>query len=256
MAGNCEIHQTGFTVTDSETGHELHVKFSDDIYCGFVLMPEQGQQLPLNPWKKGDNPFQDDQCFEGMQTGYAPNGYWWFSITPTVPFSEILRQVEALNGKPIAFARSPRERRQTLADIVPRVHQTGYIFVDVNNDLGEACDDIFKNSPEIIMAYGYARRVSVAAIYIQGLVQDDVYDHVLGNFKALQSQTDGSVEFQEKAFSDAIDFMKTYNPTFSKLIARKIVEIAQVYDFPEGVMDDSQLIGSVLETIYKEQSNG
>lgn len=253
MSANYEISKTGFTVTDTETRHILHVKFEKNKYHGIVIIPEQNQQLPLAPWGKGENPFKNDLCFEGMQTGYAPEGYWWFKIRPSSPFSTIMKEVEELNKKFGFLKKLLRKDTVRLTDIVHRKHKTGYIFIDINNDLGDAAEEIMANTANIKMAYGYARRTAVAALYIQGIVDKDLYDHVLTVFKSLQIQTEHTVEFQEQAFSESMEFIKSYNPLISTFLAKKIIAIAQDYEIPEGQLDDAQLIKEVLDIAHEEQ---
>lgn len=94
--GNYIVTSDGFVVQDSSSGHRLEVEFDGSMFHGFVVMPEQGLRLPLQPWTTQTNPFQDDSCFEGNGTkGFET---WWFSIEPSSPFSEILAEVEALNS--------------------------------------------------------------------------------------------------------------------------------------------------------------
>lgn len=140
-----------------------------------------------------------------------------------------------------------------LTQIVPRVSKTGYMFVDINNDLGHASEEIMKSSPEIIMTYGYARRAAVAALYLQGIVNRDVYDHVSGIFKALQQQTGASIEFQERSGANSIEFMQAYHQLISGLFVKKLIEIVRDYDLPKRRLSDADLFEVVIDTIYSEQ---
>ncbi|WP_163390192.1 hypothetical protein [Enterovibrio norvegicus] len=254
MSNNYKTSKSGFEIQDKETGHILLVKYENDVYQGVVIMPEQNEQLPLATWIKGENPFQNDNCFEGMQSGYAPNGYWWFNISPSIPFSKIMKEVEDLN-KSGGFFRNlfkPKVRiERKLADIVIKSNQTGYIFIDIMNDLGGAAEEIMKASNLIQMTYAYARRSAATALYLQGLVDRDVFDHNLSFFNAVQVKTEHSVEFQELSFSEAIEYMQTYNPIITRMLIKKMAVIASEYVAPNEQLSDTDLIRAVMDA-YSE----
>lgn len=86
-------------------------------------MPEQGERLPLDSWRKGENPFQDDECFEGFQTGWNDKGQWWFTIRPSSPFRHILAEVERLN-RGFGFVRKKELVGPRLADVVTKTTKT------------------------------------------------------------------------------------------------------------------------------------
>lgn len=151
------------------------------------------------------------------------------------------------------FRRKNKNTPQKLADIVERKYDTGYIFWNVVDDLGDCVEAIMASSKQTIMAYAYARRLAVASLYIQGLVKKDGFDHAVSIFKALQIQTEHSVEFQEAAATDAIDYMHSYTVMINKLLACKIIDIAMNYDIPDGRMSDGQLFESVIDTFHKEE---
>ena len=92
------------------------------------------------------------------------------------------------------------------------------------------------------------------AMYAQGLIDKSVLDHVQGIFKALQIQTEHTVEFQEAAFDDALEFMRTYHDQINKLTITGVRKIAEEYERPDsGPIQDQQLIGSAIELMYQEQ---
>ncbi|MEO5659359.1 MAG: hypothetical protein ABIQ90_06120 [Polaromonas sp.] len=97
------------------------------------------------------------------------------------------------------FFRKHNEPGPKLSDLVKKISDTGYIFWNINDDLGHAAEEVMQSSPEVKMTYGYTRRTAVAALYLQGLVGKDTFDHVCGIFKALQQQTGHTIEFQERA---------------------------------------------------------
>lgn len=142
---------------------------------------------------------------------------------------------------------------QKLLEVVAKKHSTGFIFIDITNDLGESAEAIMQSSKRTIMAYGYARRAA-AALYIQGIITQQEFDHVFSIFKSLQIQTGHTVEFQEQAAEDATIYMQTYNVTISKHIVSKIIDIAMNYEIPLEKLSDKELLGSIYDTLYKEQN--
>ncbi|NCG71299.1 hypothetical protein GWK93_09870, partial [Vibrio parahaemolyticus] len=126
-------------------------------------------------------------------------------------------------------------------------NQTGSIFVDIINDLGESVETIMEHSKLIQMTYGYARRAAATALYIQGIIDKDVFDHNLAFFKAIQVKTEHTVEFQEQAFSDAIDYMQTYNPIITRLLIKNMAPIAQSFTPPQEILSDAELIEIVMD---------
>ncbi|WP_445772059.1 hypothetical protein [Rheinheimera sp.] len=161
---------------------------------------------------------------------------------------------EILVGVKMFFRKKPL-KKDALINFVKREHDTGFIFININNDLGNAVENGADTWPPLmLMAYAYARRAAVAALYIQGVVEEELYDHVKTFFKGMQIKTGHTVEFQENAFDAAIDYMKIYSPVITKLSIRKIIQIAEEYEIPPGQMSDSELFESVIEMAHSEQS--
>jgi len=151
------------------------------------------------------------------------------------------------------FIKRTVEPTLKLVDIVPKVTRSGFLLWNINDDLGTAADDIARSTPQIKMAYGYARRTAAAAMHLQGLVTRDVYIHVCGIFRALQQQTGHSVEFQEEAWADSIEFMQTYHYLINSLFARAANSIASGYNVPSTKLSDPDLFKEVMDTVYAEQ---
>lgn len=151
------------------------------------------------------------------------------------------------------FRRKSKKDEKDLSGVVKKVNDTGYIFIDINNDLGEAAEEIMRSSPMTQMAYGYARRTAVAALYIQGLVNQETYDHVVSIFKSLQIKTGHTVEFQESAFAEAAEYMIGYHHLITSFMAKMIVSVAENYEIPPGQLDDVQLFKEILDTAHNEQ---
>lgn len=151
------------------------------------------------------------------------------------------------------FKKLSQSQELKLGDIAQKSFRSALIFDAINGDLGAASDEIGKNSKKIIMAYGYARRIAVAALYIQGHFKKEDYDHVHAIFKSLQYHTDPSVGFQEQAFADAISFMQTYHHMVTSVLAKALILIAQEYEINPIKLDDGELIKMVLEFAFQNQ---
>lgn len=142
-----------------------------------------------------------------------------------------------------------------LEDIARKVSRSGYIFIDINADLAAASDEIVKCPKQVVMAYGYARRAAVAAIYIQGHLKKEDYDYVQSIFVSLQVSTDRSKEFQEQAYADSIAYMQTYHHIINNNFLNTLISTARDYEIPSGHLDDNELIEEVLEIIRQEQES-
>lgn len=146
-----------------------------------------------------------------------------------------------------------KKRRLKLAEIVPKVTHTDYVFNNIMGDLGHACEDINRSTPLMVMAYAYARRTAAAAMYIQGLYDRDAFAYVQSMFVNFQRNTDGSVEFQEAAAAESDEFMQTYSTQINGLLTNGIIMIARDYDVSGNQLDDADLFREVIDTIYHEQ---
>jgi fructose-specific phosphotransferase system IIC component len=140
-----------------------------------------------------------------------------------------------------------------LSDVVKKVSDTGYIFWNINDDLGHAADQVMQSAPEVRMAYAYARRTAVAALFLQGLVSKDVVDRVAGIFMAVQQKTGHTIEFQEKAAAESTKFMQEYHYLIGGLFEKKLIQIAREYEVLPQRLDDPELFKAVMDTIYVEQ---
>ncbi|HGN2666792.1 hypothetical protein N7414_30545 [Pseudomonas sp. GD04087] len=140
----------------------------------------------------------------------------------------------------------------TLKGTVRKNHKTGFVFADINNDLGDWCSDFDSQSKIVKMAYGYARRIAVDALYAQGLVKNDVREHVFMIFKSLQMQTGQTVEFQEAAYAQAIEYIKGYIWQFTSSFAKSLSAYATA-KVPQAMMADADLFADVIDFSYREQ---
>jgi len=140
-----------------------------------------------------------------------------------------------------------------LSDVVEKMTETEFVFWNINDDLANAADTIMQSPPLVKMAYGYARRVAVAGLYIQGLADKGAYSHALGIFKSLQLQTGHTVEFQELAAAQSEEYMQTYQALITKPFVSTMIAIAQEYEIPSGRKSDDVLFASVINTMFQNQ---
>lgn len=152
------------------------------------------------------------------------------------------------------FFRKKTSNEPKLLDVVTKKMDTGFDFWNINDDLGHSSVEIFKSTPLVIMSYAYARRGAAAALFIQGLLTKDGFNHVESMFKALQQQTGHTVEFQERAAADSLEFMQSYHYLISGLFIKKTIQIAREYDVPASRLSDADLFKNVLETLQAEET--
>lgn len=152
------------------------------------------------------------------------------------------------------FFKKKEPIKQSLSDFVEKVTDSGFVFTDINNDLGNAVEDGADDWPPLmLMAYAYARRVAASALYVQGVVDHDFYDYVKAFFKGMQVRTGHTVEFQEKAFDAAVDYMKTYNPAITKIFIRQVATLAEEYEPSDESLSDSVFFKTVVEMLHLEE---
>jgi hypothetical protein len=159
------------------------------------------------------------------------------------------------SNSPMFFKKKKPQNETKLIDIVPKVTNSGYTFWNINDDLGKASEAIMQSTPLVKMTYGYARRAAIAALHVQGIVDKDTYQHVVSIFKGLQIQTGHTVEFQEAAGAQSIEFMQSYNQMVNGLFIRKTIAIAQGYELSGVKLSDGDLFKAVIDTMYAEQES-
>lgn len=135
-----------------------------------------------------------------------------------------------------------------LEGLVDKNSDTGYVFLDMNNDLAQCEFDWRRASPQLLMAYGYARRTIAGSLLIQGVANKDTYNHTASLFKDIQPQTIHTVEFQEQAAREAEAFMATYDSRIDRVVTGRIVGLANAFKpFAALVpMDDRRFFAALL----------
>lgn len=142
-----------------------------------------------------------------------------------------------------------------LKGTVPRNFNTGYIFADINNDLGDWSKTAQFHPHLDQMAYAYARRIAVQALYAQGLVDLNLVNHVHGIFKGLQAMTNQTVEFQEDALAEANRLIIEYHPMATGFFAKNLAHWYQVNSGPtnQPQRTDAELFEMIFEHAFAYQ---
>lgn len=145
--------------------------------------------------------------------------------------------------------------QQSLKDTVPRNFSTGYIFADINNDLGDWSKTAQSHPLLAQMAYAYARRIAVQALYAQGLVDLNLVNHVHGIFKGIQAMTGHTVEFQEDALAEANRLIIEYHPIATGIFTKNLAHWYQVNSGPanQPQRTDAELFEMIFEHAYAYQ---
>ncbi|MCG9729168.1 hypothetical protein L1D44_04830 [Shewanella sp. Isolate13] len=110
--------------------------------------------------------------------------------------------------------------KKDLAKLVQRTHSSEFAFVDAYNDLGIFIDENPNPTPEVFMAYCYARRDCAAAFYLQGIWEYDQFQYTQNMFKAGQlncGQKGLTKEFQEQAAKQSVEYLRKYVPQWQSL---------------------------------------
>lgn len=100
-------------------------------------------------------------------------------------------------------------------------HFNDGVFANINNDLNESITK--DHSIIILMAYGYARRIAAAGLFLQGIFSRKDYQQASNVFNALQLQTGQTVEFQEEAYSQALKYIQSYDGRLDRNTVGKMV---------------------------------
>jgi hypothetical protein len=160
-----------------------------------------------------------------------------------------IREEDLARSTQLFFKKEPTPEA-TLLSVVTKTMDTGFVFWNVNDDLGHSSQAIMASTPFVKMSYGYARRSAAAALYIQGLLDKAAYEHAVAMFKALQRQTGHTVDFQESAAADASEFLKSYHCLISSLFEKMAIQIANEYEIPMRRLSDAELFAEVFDTAH------
>lgn len=90
----------------------------------------------------------------------------------------------------------------------------------------------------IKMAYGYARRVAMTGLYFQGIVANNVVNHVQDIFVGLQKMTGQTIDFQTEAAGQATEVLQSYVPRLSREHERALFHYAREGTTAIALADD------------------
>jgi len=113
-----------------------------------------------------------------------------------------------------------------------KYNQPEGILANINNDLNAFFTESLLNSEDyedklLVMAYGYARRFAAAGLFLQGVFNKEAYNQAKLVFQGLQVKTGHTMKFQEDAFSQALEYIKSYDSRINRKFASLIVMAAE-----------------------------
>ena len=119
------------------------------------------------------------------------------------------------------------DKNTRLAHCVDKLDKQENIFVNVMNDLGSYVEQVGENDTNLRkMAYAYARRIAAAGLCAQGIWGQEEYDYILTIFHSFQQMTEHTVEFQEKASAQAVEYIQSYDARLDKKFLLSLVAVA------------------------------
>lgn len=137
-----------------------------------------------------------------------------------------------------------KKDKKRLVSVVAKIENSPLgEFVNIATDLISYTDKVGGDSDTILrmMAVTYARRIIMACLYFQGIMDREGYDAALQVCKLFQNTVGQTVEFQEKATEQALELIKSYN--ISGVDDRLLNYITYVV---ENGLDMSMLKGKTL----------
>lgn len=140
-----------------------------------------------------------------------------------------------------------------LINVVKKIHNLAEgVFANINNDLNEfMTDDV-----DILhsMAYGYARRTTAAALYLQGVFNKESYQQASNIFKSLQLKTGQSIEFQEEASLQAIELLLSYDDRLNKNFIVKLIKEVEFNQIESSYEDNEYFSDEYIFEIFHSKA--
>lgn len=114
-----------------------------------------------------------------------------------------------------------------LIDVIKKTnkHNDG-AFIDIYSDLNDHIPQT--DSPVIMMAYAYAMRTAAAGLFLQAVIDRDIYNELSMAFKKIQLVTDQTVAFQEEAARQSCELFSSYDDRLDQeaiMIITSMVEL-------------------------------
>ena len=115
-----------------------------------------------------------------------------------------------------------------LVDSVEKIDNSeDEVFIKIMNDLGTHIEQVGMNESNMRkMGYAYARRLAAAGLCAQGIWSQEEYDYTMTIFHSFQQMTEQSVEFQEKAGAQAMEYIQSYDSRLDKRLLMGLVAVA------------------------------
>lgn len=205
-AKNYAIKPNGFTVEDGESGDGLAAVIRDGEFHAAISMKGAGSGA-LAPWPMSKNPFDDDNHFSG--SGMSPQGPWSFSIRPSAPFSQILREAkEEYMRNSSANGLAVRER--TLLDVVEKSSTAKLgVFASMGEDV-RASASSFVGNDVLFGSAGYAILLGACGAYVAGGVHPKLITDYSAVAKTLLDGIEQDRTLQAACKKQAFDLGSAY----------------------------------------------
>jgi hypothetical protein len=165
----------------------------------------------------------------------------------TTVVDEIMKEWELGKYKNNDNKLNPTIKNKKLVSIVKKKYnQPEGILAEINNDLNDSIGNDLLDSDNyedklLVMAYAYARRCAAAGLFLQGVFSREEYKHAKQIFQYLQVQTGHTIKFQEDAFSQALEYIQSYDNRITREFASSIVVVAEseetipIYDLGQRI---------------------
>lgn len=138
------------------------------------------------------------------------------------------------------------------------------IFARIQNDLGSYIAEVGEKEDALRqMAYAYARRVSGAGLFLQGIWSREDYAYIFTMFSKFQQTTQQSkniesgsqqcINFQNEAAKQAAELLQSYNSRFTFDFIGTVLSLVEVRNVPnpDPYVPDEFVIDLIEKIIEK-----
>lgn len=143
-------------------------------------------------------------------------------------------------SQPTKVDATPPQEKPRLIQVLIKNNRTDLgPFEDLNRDLANYIEKNFETcDPMIKMAYAYARRVAMTGLHFQGIVAQNVVNHVQDIFVGLQKMTGQTIDFQREAAGQATEVLGSYVPRLTREHERALLHYAREGTTAVALADD------------------